>query len=306
LHATVDVSTSPSPPARPRSDRLCPDRRPKRSSERLVKDQPYLTLNDGRRMPQFGLGVWQTPADDAARVVTAALDAGYVHVDTAAVYGNETGVGEAVAGRDVFVTTKLWNNDQGYDEALRAFDESLRRLGRESVDLYLIHWPAPRKDRYVESWRALVRLREEGRAKSIGVSNFNEDHLRRIVDATGVTPAVNQIELHPRFQQHALRQAHEQMGIRTESWSPLGQAQFLDDPTIRAIAQKHGKSAAQVIIRWHLDSGLIVIPKSVRAERIRQNIEVFDFKLDADDMAAIAGLDAPNGRIGADPETAAF
>jgi 2,5-diketo-D-gluconate reductase A len=271
-----------------------------------MTDQPYLDLNDGRRMPQFGLGVWQTPADEAAKVVVAALDAGYVHVDTAAAYLNEKGVGEAVAGREVFVTTKLWNGDQGYDETLKAFDASLGRLRLEAVDLYLIHWPAPRKDRYVDSWRALVRLREEGRAKSIGVSNFNEDHLRRIVDATGVTPAVNQIELHPRFQQRALRRVHDEMGIRTESWSPLGRAQFLDEPTIKSVAEKYGKSPAQVIIRWHLDSGLIVIPKSVRPERIRENIEVFDFKLDADDMQAIAGLDAADGRIGPDPATANF
>lgn len=268
--------------------------------------QPYVDLNDGRRMPQLGLGVWQTPAEEAAQVVSAALDAGYTHVDTAAAYRNEKGVGQAVAGREVFVTTKLWNNDQGYDETLTAFDASLRRLGRENVDLYLIHWPAPRKDRYVDSWRALVRLRKEGRAKSIGVSNFNEDHLRRIVEATGVTPAVNQIELHPRFQQRGLRKVHEQMGIHTESWSPLGQARFLDDPTIGSIAAKYGKSPAQAIIRWHLDSGLIVIPKSVHAERIAQNIDVFDFKLDADDMAAIAALDAADGRIGPDPETADF
>ena len=271
-----------------------------------MNDQPYVALNDGRRMPQFGLGVWQTPADEAAQVVSAALDAGYVHVDTAAAYRNEKGVGEAIDGREVFVTTKLWNNDQGYDETLKAFDASLRRLGRESVDLYLIHWPAPRKDLYVDSWRALVRLRKEGRAKSIGVSNFNEAHLRRVVEATGVTPAVNQIELHPRFQQRSLRRVHEQMGVLTESWSPLGQARFLDDPTIRSIAAKHGKSPAQAIIRWHLDSGLIVIPKSVHAERIRQNIDVFDFKLDADDMTAIAALDAADGRIGPDPETADF
>ncbi|HEY2051708.1 MAG TPA: aldo/keto reductase [Caulobacteraceae bacterium] len=271
-----------------------------------MNDQPFVTLNDGRKMPQFGLGVWQTPAEETAQVVSTALDGGYVHVDTAAVYRNEKGVGEAIAGRKVFVTTKLWNNDQGYDEALRAFDASMGRLGLESVDLYLIHWPAPRKGRYVDSWRALVRLRKEGRAKSIGVSNFNEEHLRRVVDATGVTPAVNQIELHPRFQQRNLRRVHEQMGILTESWSPLGQAQFLDDPTIKSIAVKHGKSPAQAIIRWHLDSGLIVIPKSVHADRIRQNIEVFDFKLDAEDMAAIAALDAAGGRIGPDPETADF
>jgi 2,5-diketo-D-gluconate reductase A len=266
-----------------------------------MADQPHIELNDGRRMPQLGLGVWRTPADDAAQVVKTALDAGYLAVDTATIYRNEEGVGEAVRGGGAFLTTKLWNDRQGYDATLQAFDESAKRLGLETVDLYLIHWPLPAKDLYVESWRALIKLREEGRAKSIGVSNFNADHLRRIVDETGVTPAVNQIELHPRFQQTALRKLHDELGVRTESWSPLGQAQFLDDPMIAALAHKHGKSPAQVIIRWHLDSGLIVIPKSVNPERIRQNLDVFDFQLDADDMARIAGLDSPEGRIGPDP-----
>ena len=271
-----------------------------------MADQPHIALNDGARMPQLGLGVWRTPAVDAAKVVSTALDAGYLAVDTAAIYRNEAGVGEAAQGREAFLTTKLWNDDQGYDAALRAFDESARKLKRDTVDLYLMHWPAPKKALYVESWRAMVRLRQEGRAKSIGVSNFTEAHLRRIVDDSGVTPAVNQIELHPRFQQTALRKVHDEMGIATESWSPLGQAQFLDDPTIKAIAERHGKSPAQAIIRWHLDCGLIVIPKSVHAERIRQNLDVFDFKLDAADMAAIAALDAGDGRIGADPMTADF
>jgi len=271
-----------------------------------MASQPHIELNDGRQMPQLGLGVWRTPADDAASVVATALDAGYLAVDTAAIYQNEEGVGKGVHGREVFLTTKLWNADQGYDETLRAFDVSAKRLGRDDVDLYLIHWPVPKKDRYVDTWRALVRLREEGRAKSIGVSNFMPEHLRRIVEETGVTPAVNQIELHPRFQQLDARRVHDEMGIRTESWSPLGQAQFLDDPTIKAIADKHAKSPAQAIIRWHLDSGLIVIPKSVNPDRIRQNLDVFDFKLDAEDLAQIAKLDSPEGRIGPDPMTAGF
>ena len=271
-----------------------------------MASQPHIELNDGRQMPQLGLGVWRTPADDAASVVATALDAGYLAVDTAAIYQNEEGVGKGVHGREVFLTTKLWNADQGYDETLRAFDVSAKRLGRDDVDLYLIHWPVPKKDRYVDTWRALVRLREEGRAKSIGVSNFMPEHLRRIVEETGVTPAVNQIELHPRFQQLDARRVHDEMGIRTESWSPLGQAQFLDDPTIKAIADKHAKSPAQTIIRWHLDSGLIVIPKSVNPDRIRQNLDVFDFELDAEDMAQIAKLDSPEGRIGPNPMTAGF
>lgn len=268
--------------------------------------QGEVTLNDGRRMPQLGLGVWRTPAGDAERVVAAALDAGYRAVDTASAYDNEEGVGRGLAGRDVFLTTKLWNSDQGYDEALRAFDASAKRLGRETVDLYLIHWPAPRKGRFVDSWKALVRLREEGRARSIGVSNFTEDHLARIIDETGVTPAVNQIELHPRFQQTALRAFHAARGILTESWSPLGQGQLLADPALGEIARRHGKTPAQVIIRWHLDSGLIVIPKTVNPARLEENIAVFDFALDAGDMERIAGLDTPGGRIGPDPMTATF
>ena len=268
--------------------------------------QPYIALNDGVRMPQLGLGVWRTAADEAARVVSTALDAGYLAVDTASFYRNEPGVGEGVRGREVFLTTKLWNDDQGFDETLRAFDASAERLGRRDVDLYLIHWPAPKKARYVDTWRALVRLRGEGRARSIGVSNFTADQLKRLADETGVVPAVNQVELHPRFQQHALRRVHDKMGVRTQSWSPLGQARFLDDATIKAVADKHAKSPAQAIIRWHLDSGLLVIPKSADAGRIRQNLEVFDFALDADDMAAIAGLDSAEGRIGPDPMTADF
>lgn len=271
-----------------------------------TQTQSDVTLNDGRRMPQLGLGVWRTPADDAARVVAAALDAGYRAVDTASAYNNEDGVGQGLAGRDVFLTTKLWNVDQGYDEALRAFDASAKRLGREEIDLYLIHWPAPQKGRFVDSWKALVRLQKDGRAKSIGVSNFTEAHLARIIDETGVTPAVNQIELHPRFQQRALRAFHERHGIHTESWSPLGQGQLLQDPAIGAIARRIGKTPAQVIIRWHLDSGLIVIPKTVTPERLRENIAVFDVALEAADLAAIAGLDSPAGRIGPDPMTATF
>ena len=214
--------------------------------------------------------------------------------------------GTRLANHPVFLTTKLWNTDQGFDETLRAFEASAKRLKREAVDLYLIHWPAPKKGRFVETWKALVRLRQDGRAKSIGVSNFNEDHLKRIIAETGVTPSVNQIELHPRFQQRALRDVHDGLGIKTESWSPLGQGQLLQDPVLAEVAAKHGKSPAQVIIRWHLDSGLIVIPKTVNPERLQQNIDVFDFSLDAADMDKIAKLDSPAGRIGPDPMTATF
>lgn len=265
-----------------------------------------LTLNDGRPIPQVGLGVWRTPADDAAIVVRTALEAGYRAVDTAAIYGNEAGVGEGVRASglprdEVFVTTKLWNESQGYDRALRAFDKSLERLGFDQVDLYLIHWPCPQQGLYLESWKALVRLREEGRAKSIGVSNFAPEHLDRIIQETGVVPAVNQIELHPRFQQAGLRAANAGAGVLTESWSPLGQGQILEDPVIAGVAAKHGVTPAQVVIRWHVQLGLIVIPKSVTPARIVQNLDVFGFVLDADDMAAMASLDTADGRIGPDP-----
>jgi len=269
--------------------------------------QPAVVLNDGQSMPQLGLGVFQTPPEITAEIVRQAVDVGYRAVDTAAAYRNEEGVGEALRGHDdVFVTTKLWNADHGFDEALRAFEESARKLRRRTLDLYLIHWPRPRFNGYVESWKALVRLKSEGRARSIGVSNFNIDHLERIIGETGVTPAVNQIELHPRFQQKALRAFHGDHGIRTESWSPLGRGPLLSDPVIAGIAAKHGKTPAQVVIRWHLDSGLIVIPKTVRLERLKENIGALGFRLDGDDMRRIEALDSPGGRIGPDPATAAF
>lgn len=273
--------------------------------------QPFVTLNDGRAMPQLGLGVWQTPQDVAAEVVKTAIEAGYRSVDTAAIYGNERGVGEGLKAGGVdrdelFVTTKVWNENQGFDTTLTAFDKSLGRLGLESVDLYLIHWPAPKKGLYVETWKALVRLKEEGRAKSIGVSNFQPEHLQKIIDETGVVPAVNQVELHPSFQQRSLRDFHAKHGIHTESWSPLGQGKQLDDPVVAEIAARHGRTPAQVVIRWHLDSGLIVIPKSVTPSRIVENFRVFDFKLDAGDLERLAGLDTAAGRIGPDPVTAEF
>jgi 2,5-diketo-D-gluconate reductase A len=274
-----------------------------------MTEQPKVTLNDGRVMPQFGLGVWRTPKDDTAEVVKTALEAGYRSIDTAAAYANERGVGEglkSVPREELFVTTKLWNDNQGYDSTLAAFEKSRERLGLDAVDLYLIHWPAPKKGLYVETWKALVQLQKDGRALSIGVSNFLPEHLERIIGETGVIPAVNQIELHPSFQQKASRAFHEKHGIHTESWSPLGQGKQLEDPVVGEIAAKHGKTPAQVVIRWHLDSGLIVIPKSVTPSRIRENIAVFDFKLDASDMDKLAGLDSAEGRIGPNPATADF
>lgn len=269
-----------------------------------MRRQPFVTLGHGHAMPQVGLGVWQTPDADAPAVVRTALAAGYRLIDTAAVYNNERGVGEglkAAPREDVFVTTKLWNDAQGYDSALKAFDESLKRLGLDHIDLYLIHWPVPGQGRYRDSWRALVELQQSGRARSIGVSNFNAALIDELTGETGVTPAVNQVELHPGFQQSDLRAAHAERGVVTESWSPLGRGAMLSDPVITSIARKHGKSPAQVIIRWHLELGLVVIPKSVRPERIRENIDVFGFGLDPEDLADIAYIDNPRGRTGPDP-----
>ena len=269
---------------------------------------PLTRLNDGQAMPQVGLGVWQTPPDITAQVVRSAIATGYRSIDTAAVYGNEAGVGEGVRGSEVsrdeiFITTKLWNRDHGYDATLAAFDHSLERLGLDDVDLYLIHWPVPAEGRYIDSWRAMIRLQEEGRARSIGVSNFMVEHLRRLIGETGVAPAVNQVELHPKFQQTELRAFHASQGIVTESWSPLGQGELLKHPVIARIAARHGRTPAQAVIRWHIDSGFVVIPKSVHADRIAENFEVFDFGLDDEDMTAIAALDDPTGRMGFDPLT---
>jgi 2,5-diketo-D-gluconate reductase A len=267
---------------------------------------PMHRLNDGRSIPQLGLGVWQIPDAETAEVVRAALGLGYRSIDTAAVYQNERGVGEGVraAGlprEQLFITTKLWNSRQGYDETLAAFDKSLARLGLDYVDLYLIHWPLPSIDKYVATWRAFIRLREEGRAKSIGVSNFQPAHVQRLIDETGVAPALNQVELHPLFQQRAVREYDRTHGVATESWSPLGQGRLADNEVLRAIAAAHGKTLAQVVLRWHLQSDLVVIPKSVSPARLRENIDVFDFSLTPEEMRRIAALDS-GGRIGPDPD----
>jgi 2,5-diketo-D-gluconate reductase A len=271
---------------------------------------PSITLNDGNAIPQVGLGVWQTPPEDTERAVTAALDAGYRHVDTAAAYGNETEVGRAIAKSsvsrdDVFLVTKLWNADQGYDSTLAAFDASVSKLGVDYVDLYLIHWPMPEKDLFVDTFKAFAHLRDQGRIRSIGVSNFEPEHLRTLVDATGIVPAVNQIELHPLLQQEQLREVHAQLGIATEAWSPLGQGSLLQNPTITEIAESHGKSAAQILIRWHIQLGNIVIPKSVTPERIVSNFDVFDFELSEADMASVSSL-GDGTRLGPDPRTFNF
>jgi 2,5-diketo-D-gluconate reductase A len=275
---------------------------------------PRIALLDDRSIPQLGFGVWQVPDDIAAHVVERALRVGYRHVDTAAIYENERGVGEGlrasgIARDEVFVTTKLWNDDQGRDSTLRAFDASRERLGLDEVDLYLIHWPSPvRGEQYVESWKALGELHEQGVARSIGVSNFGADHLERAIDATGTVPVLNQVELHPYFQQRELRMTHDRLGIATEAWSPLGRGgELLDDPVIGGIARELDVTPAQVVLRWHLQRGFVVIPKSQHDERIAQNFDVFGFALEAEQLAAIDALDrGEDGRIGPDPATAGF
>ncbi|MGW2697014.1 aldo/keto reductase [Streptomyces sp. NPDC001296] len=269
---------------------------------------PPIILNNGVEMPQLGFGVWQVPDDEAESAVATALEAGYRSIDTAAIYGNEEGVGKAVATsgiprQDLFITTKLWNRDHGYDSTLRAFDTSLTKLGLEYVDLYLIHWPLPSRGTFVDTYKALEAIYADGRAKAIGVSNFLPEHLRTLIEETSVIPAVDQIELHPHLQQHAAREYHAEQGIATEAWSPLGQGKgLLEVPAIVAIAQKHNRTPAQVVLRWHLQLGNVVIPKSVTPSRIRENIDVFDFTLDTEDMAAISALNEDR-RIGPDPAT---
>ncbi|OBJ52851.1 aldo/keto reductase [Mycobacterium sp. 1423905.2] len=268
---------------------------------------PSITLNDGHSIPAVGFGVFQIPPEDTEQAVSAALHAGYRHVDTATAYRNERETGRAVADSgiprdELYVVTKLWNTDQGYDSTLRAFDASMERLGLDYLDLYLIHWPQPRLNKFVDTFKAFAHLRDQGRIRSIGVSNFEPEHLTVLVDATGIVPAVNQIELHPRLAQTELREVHAQRGIATEAWSPLGQGSLLEHPTITAVAEGCGRTPAQVLIRWHIQLGNIVIPKSVNPQRIASNFDVFDFELSAADMASISSLD-DGTRLGPDPRT---
>jgi 2,5-diketo-D-gluconate reductase A len=297
------------PTAGRRDDGTCKGIGARHPAQAAMTKQPTLTLNDGNVIPQFGLGVWQVPNSQAAQVVSHAISTGYRLIDTAAIYENESGTGSgiaqgSVAREDLFITTKLWNSE--HRNAPRAFLDSLDRLKLDYLDLYLIHWPKPRQNAYAEAWKALVKLKAEGRVKSVGVSNFTVPHLKRIIDETGVVPSVNQIELHPRFQQNELVEFHAEHGIVTESWSPLGQGTLFDDPDLKQLASKYGKTVAQVVIRWHLDHGFVVIPKSVRPARIDENFDVFDFELEKEDIAKIASLDSRDGRIGPDPDTANF
>lgn len=269
-----------------------------------------ITLNDGVIIPQVGFGVWQVADTEVQPAVEKALEVGYRNIDTAAIYQNEAGVGRAIATSglarvDFFVTTKLWNDDQGTDTAFAAFEKSLDLLGLDFVDLYLIHWASPSRDLYTQSWESLIKIQESGRARSIGVSNFAIEHLEDLARATNVVPSVNQVELHPFLQQHELQAFNTAHGITTEAWSPLAQGKSLDNELLLGLAAKHAKTVAQVVIRWHIQSNRLVIPKSTTPHRIAENFDVFDFELDAEDMNFIASLDSGT-RLGADPATADF
>ncbi len=276
-------------------------------AEEATQQVPAVTLRGGVEIPQLGYGVFLVPPEDTQRLVEVALETGYRHVDTAAAYRNEAGVGAAIRAsgiprEEVFVTTKLWNSHQGYDSALAAFERSLSRLGTDYVDLYLIHWPVPAQDRFVDTWRAFERIHAEGGARAIGVSNFRIEDLERLERECEVRPAVNQVELHPWFQQRELRAWHDEHGIATEAWAPLGQGALLGDATIGEVAAAHGKTPAQALLRWHIQRGNIVFPKSVTPERIRENFQLFDFELAAEEMERIDRLDRGE-RLGPDPAT---
>jgi 2,5-diketo-D-gluconate reductase A len=271
-----------------------------------IAPAPTLSLDDGAMIPQLGLGLYKVAAAGAEALCRMAIDLGYRHLDTAAFYANEAEVGRAVREarvprEELFVTSKVWKDDNGFDSTLRAFDASMNRLGFETLDLYLIHWPVPSTDRYVDTWRALVRLQEEGRVRSIGVANFHPHHIERLIAETGVSPVVNQVELHPWLPQAALREFDAARGIRTEAWSPLARGRVLGTPLLDDLADKHGRTPAQIVLRWHVELGNIVIPKASSAERLRENLDVFDFALDDDDLAALATLETGE-RTGRDPD----
>ncbi|WP_342609625.1 aldo/keto reductase [Vibrio tritonius] len=273
----------------------------------MTQTQTLTKFSDGNSIPQIGLGVWQATQEQAAASVCHALKSGYRHIDTAAIYQNEEGVGQGikqsgVVRNDIFVTTKVWNDAQGYEEATAALNASLDRLQLDYVDLLLIHWPTPKQDRFVDTWRAFIDAQKAGKVRSIGVSNFNADHLQCLIDETNVAPVINQIELHPYLQQAELRAFHHEHHIVTQAWSPLGQGEVLNDAVIGAIASVHGKTPAQIIIRWHMQLGNVAIPKSVTPSRIQSNFQVFDFELSNQEMAQIAQLDQGR-RMGPDPLT---
>lgn len=267
---------------------------------------PDITLNNGVTIPQIGFGVFQIPEAETAAAVGTAIEAGYRSIDTAAIYHNESGVGAALKATGVprdelFITTKVWNNDQGYDETLRAFEASTARLGLDRLDMYLIHWPTPKRGKYLDTWRALESLLADGRVRAIGVSNFLPAHLRAVADLGGTVPAVNQIEVHPALQQREVQEAGTELGVVTEAWSPLAQAGVLGDPAVTRIAGVHDRTPAQVVLRWHVQQGRIVIPKSVTPSRIRENLAIFDFALSPEEMAAIDALES-DGRTGPHPD----
>lgn len=267
---------------------------------------PTRTLHDDVEIPQLGFGVYKVTSAEVGPAVSTALDTGYRHIDTATLYANEEGVGAAIresglAREELFVTTKVWNDSHGYDAARRAFDTSLERLGLEYVDLYLIHWPRPQYDTYLDTWRALEKIRADGLSRAIGVSNFMPEHLRRLADEADVMPSINQVELHPTLQQPELRSVHHELGIVTQAWAPIGRAQDLEDPIVREVAERVGRTPAQVVLRWHLQLDHVAIPKSVAPQRIRENFEVFDFELGETDMHELAGVDRGE-RMGPDPE----
>jgi 2,5-diketo-D-gluconate reductase A len=272
---------------------------------------PALTMNDGHTIPQLGIGVFQVPPAETARVVRDALEVGYRHIDTAEMYGNERGVGEAIrdsgiARDQVFVTSKLNNGFHRPDDARRAFDQTLADLGMDHVDLFLIHWPLPTRydGDFVSTWRTMIEFQRDGRARSIGVSNFQVDHLKRLADETDVVPAVNQVEAHPYFQNQAVREADRAAGILTEAWAPIAKGRVVEDPVIAKVAADVGRTPAQVTLRWHLQRGDVVFPKTTRVERMRENFAVFDFELDDQQMEAITDLDeGPGARTGPDPDT---
>jgi 2,5-diketo-D-gluconate reductase A len=272
---------------------------------------PSLVMNNGLQIPQLGFGVFLVPPEETKQAVTEALKVGYRLIDTAQGYRNEEGVGAAIAESDVprdelFITTKLTNSEHGYDTTLAAFDGSMKKLGIDVLDLFLIHWPLPMFDQYVETWRAFEKLLSDGRVRSIGVSNFEIEHLQRLMAETDVTPAVNQIELHPQFPQDDLREFHQEHGILTESWGPLGQGKgLLEDANIVEVARRKDRRPAQVVLRWHVQLGCVVIPKSVHPERMRENFDIFDFELDDVDMAEISKVRTEQ-RLGADPNVFAM